>query len=369
MRRLPFLIVMLAALLASPAHAEMEVGMQDDNAVVYGYSSRVIALDQFVAMGGTSVRMNLEHQRNHDYDDNLGLSAVRPGISYYDDALKDILARGLKPQITLIWKQQNNPRKIAKWIYNVAHHFGNQVDRYSVLNEPDLLLEIGCNKHNLARFTARFQHNLLLAKHDQYRAQVLTSPRGMNLTTACSRYRRGRFYSRLLARVVPAIHAANADAQVLAGETSAQPGLDWFVRGADPRTLPVDGWAHHPFQLRDLTPGRPTTHWSIGNLDLLKSILHMPIYFTEFGYPHPHSSMDKRVYGHRITPEQVAHALPRAWALARRGGAREMTQYQWFLKPAFRTEFWETALNNHQKSKVTPAYKALRALIKRWNRD
>lgn len=367
MSRLLLFIVLMLALCVAPARAAMEVGMADDNVVVYNYfGSRSQALDQFVAMGGTHVRMNLQHERNSASQNKLGVDGARPAISYYDAAVEDIVAHGLEPQITLTWHHQSNPRRLAKWVYHLVEHFGGDVRRYSVFNEPDLLLDADCGARREARFSHRFASNLIPGKHG-LRAQVLTRTNGMPLQLACSKYHRGRLYRRLMAYVVPAIHAGNPDAQVLAGETSAQPGLDWFVHGADPQHLGVDGWAHHGYQLRDLTPGRPTGVWGIGNLDLLRSIIKMPIYLTEFGYPHPHSSMDKRVFGHRLSQQQVANALTLAWKLAHRAGVKEMLQYQWFIKPRWRIEFWETALNNHPASRPTPAYTALKTLIRRWN--
>lgn len=365
MRHLLSVLLVLMALGATSAHAAMEVGMQDDNAVVYGYNSRAAALDQFVEMGGTTVRMNLEHQRNHKYDKKKGLSAVRPSIGHYDDAVDDIIARGLTPQITLIWKRQNYARPMAKWMYNVVKHFGDKVNRYSILNEPDLLLNFGCGVHHIKKFKRRFRNQLVQGKRT-LRAKVQTSSRGMDLDVACLRYRRGKLYRRLLARVVPGIRAANPDAEVLAGETSAQPGLDWFARGLKVKTLKVDGWAHHPFQFRDLSPGRPTEGWGIGNLKLLKRLVGMPVYLTEFGYPHPNSSMDKRVFGRRLKPAEIADVLPRAWTVARKAGVKEILQYQWYQKPSFRTEYWDTSINNTDDGQTTPAYKALRKLILSW---
>ena len=58
---LPVLALVLA--LCAPARA-MEVGMQDDGTIVRGYNDRDLALKQFKRMGGTTVRINIEHRRN-----------------------------------------------------------------------------------------------------------------------------------------------------------------------------------------------------------------------------------------------------------------------------------------------------------------
>ena len=80
----------------------------------------------------------------------------------------------------------------------------------------------------------------------------------MILRTACLRYLRGQIYKRIVDAVVKEIHAVSPRAEILAGETSAQPGLEWFARGAQPQEMQIDGWAHHPFQLSDLTPRVPS---------------------------------------------------------------------------------------------------------------
>ena len=76
--------------------------------------------------------------------------------------------------------------------------------------------------------------------------------------------------------------------------------------------------------------------------------------------------MDKRVLGYRVKPEQIAKALPVAWSLAG-AGARQMLQYQWYVKPPWRTEYWETALLEKDDGSTTPAYRALRRLIRSWS--
>jgi hypothetical protein len=188
----------------------------------------------------------------------------------------------------------------------------------------------------------------------------------MNLKTGCERYERGKRYRPVVIRTARAIRSANPDAEILAGETSAQPGLEWFIRGLQPRSLGVDGYAHHPFQLHDLTPGREANGWGVGNMTQLKHLIGLPLYFTEFGYPHPHSSMDKRTMGRRLKWSEVAGALTKAWSIAHAKGAREMMQYQWFVKPPWRHEYWETALLNKDDGRTTPAYRALRRLVLSW---
>ena len=64
---------------------------------------------------------------------------------------------------------------------------------------------------------------------------------------------------------------------------------------------------------------------------------------------------------------EVARAYVQAWQLARRAGVKEMLQYQWFRKPPWRHEYWETALNAVDDGSTTPAYRALKRLVSSWD--
>jgi hypothetical protein len=361
-------VVCFAALMTLPAAAQatMEVAMQDDQTIVHKYRDRDLALTQFKDMGGTTVRINLEHRRAGDEKRSLRPNATRTPLKQYDSAVDAVIAHGLKPQLTLIWKRQQDAAFIAEWMRNIALHYGSKVTRYSISNEPDLLLEANCGKARQRQFIRQFRPLMTRGRNGTLRAEVKTPGHPMVLHTACLRYLRGQIYRRIVDAVVTAIHTVSPRAEVLAGETSAQEGLEWFARGAEPREMQIDGWAHHPFQLNDLTPHKPSTRWGIGNLKLLKRTLGVPIYLTEFGYPHPNSTMDKAIFGHHLKPQQIADVLPKAWELAREGGARQMLQYQWFVKPPWRKESWETALLESDDGSVTPAYRSLRELIASW---
>jgi hypothetical protein len=366
-RSLPAIVFVCLLGFAAPASA-MEVGMQDDLTVVHGFSSRDLALRQFRAMGGTSVRINLFHRREKNFLHSPKITAVAPRLALYDSGIDDVLRYGLKPQITLVWREQGDGKLIARWARAAAKHFGDKVSRYSILNEPDLLLPIGnaCNRKGQMRLVRQFPRKMLHQPDGEIRPKVLTLQKGMNLKTACERYQRGKRYRPIVQRAARAIRQVHPDAEVLAGETSAQPGLEWFVRGVLPEGLDVTGWAHHPFQLHDLTPNKEANSWGIGNYNRLRRLIKLPLYFTEFGYPHPNSTMDRRTMGRRLKWSEVADALTKAWAIANRKGAREMMQYQWYVKPRWRHEYWETALLNRDDGRTTPAYRALRRLILSW---
>lgn len=370
------LCAVLATLtLAVPASAEMEVGMQDDNAVLHDYSDRLKALQQFKAMGGTNVRINVEHLSKTRFQKRVeAKNSLLNKLGLYDDAVNAILNTGLRPQLTLVWRPEHknpDPIRVGKWMHNVAAHFRGRVSRFSIFNEPDLYLYGGgaCDAKGLARFLRR-NPGQTFTWHRRARAYDATVPqprtKGMNAKIACLRYERGRLYRQYVDFASPSIRRAVPRAQILGGETSGQVGLAWFMKSARPRTMDVDGWAHHPFQLHDLTPTRKARSWGISRTPQIKRLIGLPLYFTEFGYAHPHSSMDKRVLGRRATPGQIAKALPAAWRIARRYHIKQMLQYQWYIKPKWRKEFWETALLDKVNGRLTPAYRALRKYIASW---
>ena len=132
----------LAALLAIAAPASaMEVSMQDDQAIVYQWHDRPLALSQFHAMGGTHVRINVMHRYGTARgQQDLGVDALEHPLAEYDAAIKAINDAGLTPQLTLVWYGQSDPAATAAWMEAMARHFAPGVDRYSVLNEPDLTI-------------------------------------------------------------------------------------------------------------------------------------------------------------------------------------------------------------------------------------
>jgi hypothetical protein len=370
MRSFLLVTLMLFVCVAAPATASaMDVGMQDDQTILYGHHNRDLALDQFVEMGGTHVRINLGHRDSPKYAKQI-LYGMRTPMKMFDDAIDEIRRRGLEVQLTLTWNRGENPAYIGAWMNNVAEHFGNKVNRYSVFNEPDLSLPLDgtCNGVGQRKLRQRYPSKMVYT-YGKWRAKgVLVKGVNVPLETACRQFERGQDYRKIFNESAAAIHAANPRATVLAGETSARPGLEWFVRGTrlNGGLKGADGWAHHPFQLGNLTPKKRYNGWSISQLDKVKRLLKLPVYVTEFGYPHPNSSMDKRVLGRRAKPEEVARALTQSWTLARQAGLKEMLQYQWFRKPDWRTEYWETAINSRDNGSTTLAYRALKRLILSW---
>jgi hypothetical protein len=368
-------LVILIAVLAIPSAAsasgrQMEVAMQDDLTILNTQHNRDLALIQFAGMGGTHVRITIDHVRTGRLANSVSVNATTVPLNYIDAAVNRVVEFGLTPQITLFWKDQDDKYKLADWMYNIAEHLGARVNRYSVYNEADLYMpELHkCTEERRAELVEKFP-NLVELDGDKYRAKVKTKGGTIPLQRACLRYERGLNYKKIFRPAAKSIREANPGADILAGETSALRGLDWFFRGANARRLPADGWAHHPFQFTDLHPERPANNWGIGNLKMLRRAVRMPVYLTEFGYPRPNSTMDKRLYGRHLTDQDIATVLPRAWSVARKGGAKQMLQFQWFQKSSqfSKTDYWDTALNRRDDGSVTPQFFALRTYICTWS--
>lgn len=367
---LPILLLtaVLTALSASPARG-MDIAMQDDQTIVHLAWNRELALDQFEAMGGTHVRINIDHKREKKFENDLNFGLRYP-MFLYDQAVEVVRQRDMDVQLTLIWNRREDPAYVGAWMGNIARHFGKKVNRYSILNEPDLSLPLDgrCNGKGQRKLMRKYPSKMIFS-HGRFVAKSITVKGGDNIpmATACRQYWRGQQYRGIVNAAAKQIKKANPRAQVLAGETSALAGLEWFIRGVYVKPLKnVDGWAHHPFQLRDLTPAKKADGWGVGNLKQFQKMVKLPLYLTEFGYPHPNSTMDRRVFGRRLTFQEVGTALPKAWQVAKDAGVKEMLQYQWYEKPPERTEYWDTAINNTDDGSVTPAYRALKSLIAGW---
>src|SRR6185436_10369524 len=118
--------------LSVPAKAPaMEIGMQDDQAIVYRWHDRPLALQQFREVGGTRVRINIMHRYGPERGpQDRAADALEHPIAEYDAAIDAIRDAGLLPQLTLVWYGQSDPDATAAWMANAAAHFGAGVDRY-----------------------------------------------------------------------------------------------------------------------------------------------------------------------------------------------------------------------------------------------
>lgn len=345
--------------LSMPAPAQaMEAVVQDDQACVYRWHDRAPMLAGWGSMGGTHVRVNVLHLPG----DQDGLT-VHADLPAYDSCVAAIRAHGLTPQLTLLWRHQDDPTKIAKWVGEMADHFGPTVDRYSVLNEPDLEIPVGddCGPQAVTEYQSTatlVTTSTGLRERIRYRGKVrrvvvrrkgrrtvthrgMVSGKRVKLTrrgrtywrvrdtrstrsradqTTSATYRltarqgcrfakRGEAYGRILRAAVPAIRAADPGAEVLAGETSPFPGAAVFAQNVG--RIDADGWAHHCYD------------WDrqfVGTADMARAS-RLPVYCTEYGQLIPA----------RPTGAQgAADDLVDGWDRNRAEGARQMSQYQWY---------------------------------------
>ena len=380
----------------------MEIGMQDDQAIVYRWHDRPLALQQFREVGGTRVRINVMHRYGPERGpQDRAADALEHPIAEYDAAIDAIRDAGLLPQLTLVWYGQSDPGATAAWMANAAAHFGAGVDRYSVLDEPDLTIPAAddCDARTIRELiddgslavayrnvrtkiylrrrvrvrragkvfrawrpvyvtrvvpTLRRSHiHFVRRKFRRYRwgtkrvamTHSLASSRvseTLSLAQGCQKLIRGRRYRAIFQAAASAIRDADPGAQVLAGETSPVFGLDVFLKQALP--VDADGWAHHPYQW-DLQPERPAGGYGIGDTARVASLVGMPLYFTEFGYPRPGSEWERERFAGRFTEQAIADVLPRAWRAARADGVRQMVQFGWYSPDAGWQGSWDTALH------------------------
>jgi hypothetical protein len=348
-----------------PTAAGMEVSVQDDPLLVYG-SDRDAQFAALARAGANVVRMNLIHAKGRSNLPKAWKSGVGGGewkLAYYADmltydaAVAAAWAHGIRVEMTLLWYGQNNPRALKKWMKSVAAHFAGRVFRFSILNEPDLLMsgipscsskaihemvaggifrdkmvKMPAYRHLSSRQAKSFRgarfarvsvstsvggHETAYkrAPHGKYRKlnrwQLMVVRGGhvqrhLTAKAACRSVRKGRQYRKIVQAVVPAIRAAAPSAQVMIGETSSRPGMLLFAKTVTRPGLPrVDGWLHHPY-LRG--------EGSIFNAAAVRAAIHgLPLGYDEFGYA-------------VNWPDRVT-ALRRAWAQARADGVFQMNQF------------------------------------------
>jgi hypothetical protein len=379
------------ALLAPGAARAVEVGMQDDSVMVYTTQSRSLALQQFIAAGGQWVRINVYHAPRDEPGSGVYALDTHAGLDRYDEAVDAIRAAGLNVQMTLTWYGENDADAVAEWAGQVSQHFaGHGVNRFSLLNEPDLTL-VGaadlCDPETIRRLGSTLSKSytvdrlvrvpnrqvrrirvhghtrwvrkgtrrpylirrIVVRNHKRhvrfYRRSTkagtkLWSTEDGQLVTArqgCLAIMRGRMYKAIASAATKAIRANAPGTQVLAGETSPAPTAEAFAREVG--HLPIDGWAHHPY---DFSAGCVIT---MDQIDELRDVVGVPIYATEYG----------EMWG---TPNR-ATTLARNIQTGIAHGVVEIVQYGWFS----RQPNWDTALMRSDDGSLTPEYDAFRAAV------
>lgn len=328
------LAILLLSVVAPPARAShsLEVGMQDDRVLLaHGGTKAGATLDQFAEFGVDRIRTLLiwrrvapkasSRQRPAGFDptDPSGYAWGKMG---YDGLISAASERGFKVLITIStpaprWatggKRANglykpSPSAFADFATAVAKRYGDRVDEYSLVNEPNqggwLLPQSVCSKGHCTPYAPHHYRKMVLAAY-------------------------------------PAIKAVDHDAKVLIGNTA--PAGRRFLGVNDPlkplvflrafgcvndrfrpiRTGPCknfkaptgDGYAHHPYgRLRQNGKGSSDPDFAtfsdtprlLRTLDRLTGRGRirvagggkMPVHYTELGYetrpPDPYNGYSPR---------------------------------------------------------------------------
>ena len=410
--------VAAALALLTPATAKaMEIGMQDEQVIVDRLFDRDLALQQFQQMGGTHVRINITHRYGPaDGPQDLEADAVVEPIERYEDAIAAVRSAGLIPQVSLVWYGQEDPRTTATWMGRVAALLGPSVNRYSVLNEPDLTIRAAddCDPETIRElidsgalptktvtqwFKRYLRHRVRVRRHGKVvrvwrpvrqrkrvpivfngktyhvfqrvrrytwakrpvevvrLADGAASRETVSVKTGCQAIIRGRKYRQDLPDRRAGDGAADPGAQLLAGETSPHPGFEMFVRNVRPIT--ANSWAPIPTSSNRVIPPSPPVGLRHRQNCRIKDIVGMPLYYTEFGYPRPGAEWD---LAETMTEQTLARLLPGHGKSREQAVCGRMLQFGWYSPHADWEGAWNTSLLHTGDGTTWPAYEALRAL-------
>ncbi len=370
----------------------MEVGIHDDG-VLFGPEAGTW-LERASEIGATRVRSVVYGPEHLESDD-------------IDTLISRAEARGLKVQLVLHWnswriKRDFTSAKYLAFVRRSIRRFSS-VDRFSILNEPDLSLpeqEVSCGWHvrqagryerfrryrfkrvrsrlyrrspgKVGRRLERQRIGTKRAKAWSRRGRLWVKRRRSVAIYSvrlhperlkdCVRPTKGAFYRALFRKAYTAIKQERPDAQVLFGETSpitarfTQQALCLIPTTGDCSRIAADGFAHHPYQFVT-PPEHCATHWDSGGIGCMEDFQQMlkgarirtraggpvPLYLTEFGYlAQPRSGLEP------LDPELAAAWSVRAQREAARVGAREFVWYQLAPSAALDVfageERWDTSL-------------------------
>ena len=346
---MPFLPLLLAALLLIPASSQaavpLELGVQDDAVLLdRHYGDTYVALDRSVEMGAERVRVNIEWWESMPSGQARTKRApevVQWDFSRLERLYADAAARGLRLQVTLtgpaprwatgdkrIGSTSPSPKHFGRFVRAAVTQFAGRIDRWSVWNEP--------NWHRRLRPSRK----------------------------APARYRK------LYLKAYKAIKKVDPAADVLIGELMpgansrlSTPALE-FLRGVTcvnrryrrkrscPRLL-ADGFAHHPYNFARRpkaarSPEREVVEMGAlsrltGALDRLSRAgrlrtpagTPMPLYLTEFGY-----FMSGPL---RLSPKKHAAWMREAWKIAERN-PRVVQLLQYGLVDPPKGVYWRSAV-------------------------
>ncbi len=250
--------------------------------------------------------------------------ALKKSFALYDEAVDAARAQGFKVQMTVVgtpkyataqdqrlsWRNPN-PTLMGTFARAVAEHFKGRVQRYSVWNEPNLVIWLKRNSQTPA------------------------------------------YYRNLYKAAYAAIKRADPAAKVFFGEmASGKDALSLLAKAARPgANLRADGLAHHPFQFYTYPGARETKYAGISNLAKIQATMRtlartrgirtpsggaLPIYYTEFGY------LRRGIY--TMTETKRSQWAFAAYRLIKRQGA--VKQFLWYqlYTPPIKKVLWDSSL-------------------------
>jgi hypothetical protein len=348
-------VALVAAAFAVPTSANaatgMEIAVQDDHALVtaaYGKPVRDKTLDLAGQFQTKWIRANVLWAASNGSQAKQKSAPSSPKYDFtgYDELINAARARGMQVEFTLTgpapaWATGN--KKVGPYKPNAKHfrnfvkaavtHFGGNVVRYSIWNEP-----------NLAPWLA-----------------PLKSAPGL--------------YRSLYKSAYGEIKKANPNAGVLIGETSpyatknrSLAPVDFLRKVLSGQKFKADGYAHHPYDFQHKPnykwPG--STNATLGTLSNLTKELDrqakagrlqtpggkaLDLYLTEYGY--------LRQGRYKLSESKRASYLKQAYDIAYKNKrVKQMLQYL-IIQPTSKYAFFDMSLANRKASPFGASFKAL----------
>ncbi|WP_407572653.1 GH1 family beta-glucosidase [Deinococcus altitudinis] len=213
-------------------------------------------LDLMQGLGVNAYRFSVAWPRVQPF----GSGAVNPaGLDFYERLVDGMLARGIRPYLTLYhwdlpqplqdaggWANRDTADRFAEYASVVAGRLGSRVASYATLNEPwcssILSYQIGEHAPGLQdrRAALSAAHHLLLGH-----GQAMSALRGLNLTSQL-----GTVLN--FTAVSPATQAPEdvAAARILDGTFNR-----WFIEPLLTGAYPRDVWGHYGPDVPEVHPG------------------------------------------------------------------------------------------------------------------
>lgn len=326
---------------AHAAAAPLELAVQDDGLLLRGRDGlRALAWKRIGELNADYVRVLVP------WNDVVSSprarrppARVRYRLTAFDRLVREARSHGVKVQMTLalsapawatstgrVGKTNPDPKRFATFAGDMARHFRGKVARFSILNEPNLVVWLKPAKTSAAQYRTIYALSYSAIKRASPAAQVF------------------------FGETAPFIRTASAGTQP----------LPWIAAALKGARLRADGVAHHPysFKVSPLKPWPTKGSVSIGSLGRLVSALkgyaksgqlRTPaggtpgIYLTEHGY----LVNGPGAPAYRRTQSLPATTRARYWTqslnIARRTpGVRQLLSYQLLPSPPGAT--WDTSI-------------------------